>query len=190
MASTKPNSTKKTSSRVEANVQLGGRWSPLVHHWHSIAIAMATTTVAEVAGGARSSQVPPEQPKPDTHSMATSAIADSSEVAGDARSTMQVLQRRDLITRHQFALHLIRDSTVIPNYYSQLVAGDARSSMQVASEQVEPDTHSAPSIESALQQLAPSKPHPAHAPSLSRASRGKAAVAERRKHHGQCSPRE
>ena len=26
-----------------------------------------------------------------------------------------VLQRRDVITKHQFALHLIRDSTVIPN---------------------------------------------------------------------------
>ena len=28
------------------------------------------------------------------------------------------LQRRDMITRHQFALHLIADSTVIPNYLS------------------------------------------------------------------------
>ena len=29
-----------------------------------------------------------------------------------------LLQRRDMITRHQFALHLIADSTVIPNYLS------------------------------------------------------------------------
>ena len=29
------------------------------------------------------------------------------------------LQRRDMITKHQFALHLIRDSTVIPNQLPQ-----------------------------------------------------------------------
>ena len=32
--------------------------------------------------------------------------------------TLSHLQRRDMITRHQFALHLIADSTVIPNYLS------------------------------------------------------------------------
>ena len=32
-----------------------------------------------------------------------------------------LLQRRDMITKHQFALHLIRDSTDIPNYLPQVV---------------------------------------------------------------------
>ena len=37
-----------------------------------------------------------------------------------ARATRRgTLQRRDLITKHQFALHLIRDSTVIPNSLPQ-----------------------------------------------------------------------
>ena len=33
-------------------------------------------------------------------------------------ANLLILQRRDWITKHQFALHLIRDSTVIPNYLS------------------------------------------------------------------------
>ena len=40
------------------------------------------------------------------------------DLIGEQQEVKTFLQRRDLITKHQFALHLIRDSTVIPNYHS------------------------------------------------------------------------
>ena len=36
-------------------------------------------------------------------------------VADGAEGSVELLQRRDMITKHLFAVHLIRDSTVIPN---------------------------------------------------------------------------
>ena len=43
----------------------------------------------------------------------------SAPSSGSLTTTGLCLQRRDMITKHQFALHLITDSTVIPNYLPQ-----------------------------------------------------------------------